>query len=266
MRMYKTTYLYFSEKLLKVCDSNKGASIYSLIPELDHDFSHVIDNHSEINQISSKIFGEGIGVKSNSQAMSKLLANKEEIFKEFSNYYSFKKLDVPKISIHPNDVALALLSNVYLNSFIKPIQAFIPHSTSCSGQWNFWEIMDYSEVKNKLKDKNIMLKLVEKIDKSNVWDVSTIPLDKFTPINRRRIEKEKALEKPLDREGLIKAMIIRLGEIAAPSMRYETLDVAIRKYLRELDINKYLRVDVEMAFLLRLEDELKKTIIEISNI
>ena len=55
---------------------------------------------------------------------------------------------------------------------------------------------------------------------------------------------------------MIKAIIIRMGELAIPSINYETIDFVIRDIFTYLHVDKYKRVDLEMEFLKRFEEEI----------
>lgn len=57
-------------------------------------------------------------------------------------------------------------------------------------------------------------------------------------------------------------MIIRMGEMAKPDINYEIIDYSIRSFFTYLGINKYLRVDREIKFLRRFEEEMIKILRE----
>ena len=153
--------------------------------------------------------------------------------------------------------ALSLVSHAYFDSFLKPVHFFIPQSSFCSGQWDLWNKRGYLELKEKFSDKEFINKFYDKIKNSEVWNTKINP-DDFPLIIKRRILKEKNTGMMLNPEAMIKAMIIRMGELARPSIDYEVIDFAIRDFFTYLQVKKYLRVDREIEFLRRLEKEITK--------
>jgi hypothetical protein len=61
-------------------------------------------------------------------------------------------------------------------------------------------------------------------------------------------------------EALMKALIIRLGEMGEPSIPYEIVDMGVRDFLRYMDINEYQRADNELKFLNDIEKEISQII------
>jgi hypothetical protein len=145
-------------------------------------------------------------------------------------------------------------STIYLDTFIEPTQFFLPHSSQCSGHWEFWDKTDYFGLLNKVQAGKTVRYLEQKIAKSKVWTTKITP-DAFPEIVKRRLIKEKSFDKKLDAPALLKAMIIRMGELAKP-INYEVVDFVIRSFFTYLGVKKYLRVDREIEFLRRLEKEM----------
>jgi hypothetical protein len=55
-------------------------------------------------------------------------------------------------------------------------------------------------------------------------------------------------------------MIIRLGELGQPAIPYEIIDMAVRDFMRYLDINDYQKADKELEFCHMLENEIHEII------
>ncbi len=79
---------------------------------------------------------------------------------------------------------------------------------------------------------------------------------------RKEIMKSKSWEMKLKPEALIKAMIIRIGEMAQPAIPYEVIDNTIRVFMRYMDINEYQRVDNEIKFCREQEKEIEDIILK----
>jgi len=151
--------------------------------------------------------------------------------------------------------ALAIVSSIYFSTFVSPIQFFLPNSSACCGQWEFWEKNNYFNLLNRLKEKEFIFALRESINGSKVWETRFKPED-FTEIVKRRLSKENAFDKKLNAEAMMKAMIIRMGEMAKPHLNYEIVDYSIRSFFSSLGVKNYLRVDREIKFLRKFEKEM----------
>jgi len=138
----------------------------------------------------------------------------------------------------------------------------LPHSSVCSGQWEFWDSIDFFDFREKLKNKEFVFDFREKIAESKAWKIKFEP-DMFPLIVKRRLVKEKAFNKKLSPEAMIKAIIIRMGELAKPSINYEIIDFSIRSFFTYLGVKQYMRVDREILFLRTLEEEIKKILTKI---
>ena len=138
----------------------------------------------------------------------------------------------------------------------------MPHSSICSGHWDFWDKINYLELTKKIHQKETTKLLCKKLLESNIWKTKFHPND-FPEIVKRRLIKEKLLDKKLNAEAMIKAIIIRIGEMAKPSINYEIIDFSIRSFFTYLGVKQYMRVDREILFLRRFEEEFKKILTEI---
>lgn len=244
--------ILLTSKLLEKCGCSREASIYSLIPFFDKN-SLVLDNHDKIldNSINTLVF--------NKNDYNILNKEKNKIFQIMNQSNVYFDNIVKKISEDKIEVALSLISSIYFRSFHKPIQFFIPHSSLCSGQWEFWDNINYIKFKEKLKDNDFKKKIIDRIIKNNIWKLD-FKLEEFPLIVQIRLEKEKLIGKKLDKNAMIKALIIKMGENAMPPINYEIIDYSIRNIFTNLKVSKYLRVDREIKFLRRLEDEVAKEV------
>jgi len=102
-----------------------------------------------------------------------------------------------KISQNKTNAALSAISSLYFDAFTKPVQLFLPHSSACSGKWNFWDSIDFFVFKEKLQNKEFNFNFREKIMKSEVWNTK-FDLKIFPMIVQRRLIKEKLLDKKLN--------------------------------------------------------------------
>ena len=94
---------------------------------------------------------------------------------------------------------------------------------------------------------------------SKIWSYKP-KAEEFPTLLRRSLLKGGSLTKKFSPECMIKAMIIRLGEMAKPFTNYEVIDFSIRTFLRHLSIDAYLRIDREIEFCRKLEGEIEKNI------
>jgi len=252
--------ILLTTKLLETCGNDSSAAIYSILPEIDKKSEELkgIYAHS-INNIPT-IIDEAVASFSDKRNKnpSKII-NKEEIINTFTkSIFSEKNIKIPN---NKTLAALGMMSHIYFDTFINPVQFFLPHSSACSGQWDLWNMIDYIKLKKELNNKQFVFELRKRLQENSIWNIK-FNLEDFPPIIQRRLQKEHLLNKKLDPESLIKAMIIRLGEIAKPDINYEIIDYLIRSFFTYLNTKKYLRIDREILFLRNLEEEIKKIIKE----
>lgn len=258
------THIVLASKLLEICGQGKNSVIYSILPNLDKEpvyfkgvYTHNLENLPIVLDSTLEIFsGKRTNVAKNSYIFTKIKENKDEfmnclgLVKDLINYKE------SKIGDNKVNAALCLVSHLYFDSFTQPLQVFIPHASPCSGQWFFWDKINYLSFKESFNQKNFFFDFRKKIIDSDVWNFKPKPKD-FPLIIQRRLTKEKLFNKPLSPESMIKAMIIRLGEMAKPDINYEIIDYSIRSFFTYLGVKQYLRVDREIMFLRRLEEEIK---------
>ena len=63
---------------------------------------------------------------------------------------------------------------------------------------------------------------------------------------------------------MIKAIIIRLGELGRPFVGYDAVDYSIRNLFSRMKINRYIRSDRELKYLQGIENKIKNTILELT--
>lgn len=262
--MQPEAYIGFCRRILEKCGCDSSAAIFSLLPSTDHnlpnsDVFHTLENIAAMIDSAERIFCQNNKkTGSKSSAYNLITANLPLITKKYADYRRKKGLGEAIIPNNRQLIALAILTHIYLDTFEAPKQFFLPYSSSCSGQWIFWENIDYFKMKlryNELIYNNV---LSEAIEKKEVWDIK-IRAGQFNEIIKRRLEKENAFSKQLSPLAMIKAIIIRLGEIASPNLNYESIDFSIRSLFRYLEINDFVRVDREIYFCRQLELNLAKS-------
>lgn len=255
-----------SVKLLEACDCDIDSAVYSFVPTADEDirlYTHSLHNLPLLIDSSIEILtGKKTNVAKSSIYYKHLKKEQENVLKKFNDVCSLvnAKGNI-KIKDDKTYAGLAAISHLYFDSFIRPIQFFLPHSSGCSGKWDFWDSIDFFTFKERLQDKKFNFEVREKILKSKVWNFK-FDLEEFPIIVQRRLAKEKLIDKKLNPEAMIKAMIVRLGEMGRPFINYEIIDFSIREFFVYLGAKKYLRVDREMLFLRRLDEEIKNIIKE----
>src|SRR3989338_236009 len=258
--MDKLTKCILSVKLLQACGCDTNSAIYAFVPNIGEDISlstHNLHNLPQILDSAIEIFTENkTKVARSSTYYIRLKKEHENFLKLFGDVVSvINHKEQTKISQNKTNAALSALSCLYFDTFIKPVQFFLPHSSICSGKWEFWDNIDFFAFREKLQDKEFNFHLREKIIKSKVWDAK-FDLNTFPIIVQRRLIKEKLLNKKLNPASMIKAMIIKMGEMGRPFINYEAIDFSIREFFTYLGAKKYLRVDREMEFLKRLDSEI----------
>ena len=253
-----------SVKLLEACGGDINSAIYTFIPMEDEGirlYTHSLHNLPQILDSAVEVFtGNKTEVAKNSIYYKYLKKEQENILKIFSDVcYLINYKGQIKISQNRTYASLSAISHLYFDSFIMPIQFFLPHSSVCSGKWNFWDSIDFFTFKEKLQNKKFNFNFREKIIKNKIWDIK-FDLNEFPFIVQRRLIKEKVLDKKLNPEAMIKAMIVKIGEMGRPFINYEILDFSIREFFTYLGVKKYQRIDREIEFLRRLDKEIIKII------
>lgn len=125
---------------------------------------------------------------------------------------------------------LSFVSYIYFDLWMVPRQLFFPDKSTCSGAWAVWEDIDYFQLTEFIHGNE---------DNQGFGDV----------FYDHAFWKEQ-----LDPYAMVKAMIIRMGELGNPSIPYSIVDWKIRIFLRFLGVSNYIRCDRELEFLKNHED------------
>jgi hypothetical protein len=274
------THVVLAIKVLESCGLNKGAAIYSVIPVIDKEpahfhrvYAHILENQPDFLDIAMEIFSSDEIKKRDFDRLNKLMAERiVTLRKEIKNIpsedhngkrilekkiYAYKRItdEIPIFMRHAEEAgaivndegvkditsdklsaAVSLLSHTYFDTWNNPIQLFLPGCSYCSAQWEFWNNIDYMKFRGDFYKSENITNFRKEIIKSPVWDIRLKP------------------------EALIKAFIIRIGEMGQPSIPYEVIDMGIRDFMRYMDINTYQRADTELQFCYDIEREIKDII------
>jgi hypothetical protein len=260
----------FAKKINEKCGVENTNIIYSLLVTLGETTDYAKGFHfNSLNKLplvidsSIEIFtNKTTRAPRTSHSYKKIDNEKDALFALFTKSNKLFDEDM-KIGDEKIDAALAVVSSLYFNNFITPKQFFLPHTSVFSGHWEFWDKLHYSEFVEKLDKSASKRYLREKLEQSPIWS-SDIDQEAFPEIVKRRLIKEKAFDKELDPQAMIKAMIIRMGELANPSIKYEIIDFSIRSFFTYLRAKRYLRIDREIMFLRKFEEEIKNILGNIS--
>jgi hypothetical protein len=267
----------------RLLDSSKldvGAAIYSVIPVIDQKpahfhrvYAHILENQPDFLDVTLELFKRPEVVKRDFAALGKFISGKTaQLQKEYDSVpvkeaakrqriekriYAFtrigeetpgflKLLDdardvvgderVTKISTDKLSAAVSLLSHTYFDTYNNPVQIFLPTCSLCSAQWDFWSKIDYMKFRGDFYKPENIVPFRKEIAKSKVWNVTLKP------------------------EALMKALIIRLGEMGEPAIPYEIVDMGVRDFLRYMEIDEYQKADKELKFLHDLEKEISEII------
>lgn len=267
----------------RLLDSSKldvGAAIYSVIPVIDQKpahfhrvYAHILENQPDFLDVTLELFKRPEVVKRDFAALGKFISEKTaQLQKEYDSVpvkeaakrqriekriYAFtrigeetpgflKLLDdardvvgdkrVTKISTDKLSAAVSLLSHTYFDTYNNPVQIFLPTCSLCSAQWDFWSKIDYMKFRGDFYKPENIVPFRKEIAKSKVWNVTLKP------------------------EALMKALIIRLGEMGEPAIPYEIVDMGVRDFLRYMEIDEYQKADKELKFLHDLEKEISEII------
>jgi hypothetical protein len=241
------THIGMAYKLLESCGCDKRAALYSLLPAIDREpahfhrvYAHIISNFPKIITTAIHVFSDNsIPVDKDSYEYRRISDDKK---------YFLKLTEAASPIINDNSISdpssdkvsggAALLSHIYFDTFNNPVQAFLPESVYSSGQWQFWKNVGYLTFRSKFYRKDIIQTFRERLLNDDIWNTK---VDPYT---------------------LIKAMIVRMGDLSQPGIGYEIIDWKIREYLRFLGCDEYKRPDRELQFCKNLEKKIESLIYE----
>ncbi len=274
------THMVLAAKLLESSKLDVGAAIYSVIPVIDQKpahfhrvYAHILENQPDFLDVTLELFNRPEITKRDFKALEQFISSKVGLLeKEFNQtpandavkrrnvekkIYAFRRIGeetpgfikllddardvvgderVSKISTDKLSAAVSLLSHTFFDTYNNPVQIFLPICSLCSAQWDFWSKIDYMKFRGDFYKPESIVPFRKEIAKSAVWRVTLKP------------------------EALMKAMIIRLGEMGQPAIPYEIVDMGVRDFLRYMNVDEYQRADAELKFLHDLEDEIASII------
>ncbi|MDP2943279.1 MAG: hypothetical protein Q8O36_07250 [Candidatus Omnitrophota bacterium] len=270
------THMVLAARLLDSSKLDVGAAIYSVIPVIDQKpahfhrvYAHILENQPDFLDVTLELFKRPEVARRDFAELNKYISEKTaQLEKELDatpasdakkrmmlekKIYAFKRIGeetpgflkllddardvvgderVTQISTDKLSAAVSLLSHTFFDTYNNPVQIFLPTCSLCSAQWDFWSKIDYMKFRGDFYKPENIVPFRKEIAKSKVWNTTLKP------------------------EALMKALIIRLGEMGQPAIPYETVDMGVRDFLRYMDIDEYQRVDAEIKFLHDLEDEI----------
>ena len=244
------THVILAAKLLKSCGCEPGAAIYSVLPVADRipaNFHrvrlHIIANMPKLLDVAIEVFTEkNMNAETNSYEFRRISEDYEKEFKPLIKEAARVVGDnsVGIVSSDKVSAAVSLMSHLYFDTMNNPVQAFLPKSSVCSAQWDLWDSIDYLKFRNEFYNKENIEAFQKKIAALPVWETRTDP------------------------RSIIKAMIVRIGELSRPSIPYDVIDLTIAEFFRYLlgnDYVEHIKMSHELAFCRALEKEINDEII-----
>lgn len=270
------THMVLAAKMLDSCKLDVGAAIYSVIPVIDKEpahfhrvYAHILENQPDFLDVAREIFGSDEVKNRNYDALNSKIKNIVSGFEAElkgmpsdnsakrraleKKVYAYRRITeeaptfvghaenartlignekISNISRDKLSAGVSLLSHTYFDTFNNPVQVFLPVSSLCSAQWEFWNNVDYMKFREAFYKTENIIPFRKKIAESPIWNTALNP------------------------PALIKAMIIRLGEMGQPAIPYEVVDMGVRDFMRYMAIDDYQRADKELAFCRDLEREI----------
>ncbi len=255
--------------LNKACALQDNNLIYGFLPGISGEhgagtaaYAHSLNNIPSMVDAAQAVFaGAKRDIIKSSPAFLTIVKEKERLFSLLGESGKALGFKAGKISAEKAEGGLAIAGSIYFRSFFLPTQFFLPDSSLCSGHWKFWENIDYQSLLENFQRKDSQLKLCRLLLQKKF--TTAFQSKDFPEIVSKRLQKENLYGKPLDPLGLLKAVIIRMGELASPSVPYEVVDFSIRRFFSYLEIKHYIRVDREVLFLRELEKGMYSVLKEI---
>jgi hypothetical protein len=244
------THVILAAKLLRTCDCDVGAAIYSNLPAIDSKpahfhrvYAHILANQPKILDAGIEIFsGKKTGVDKNSYEYLRI-KEEEAKFRELIEKAKdiIKSDEVTNVTNDKISAALSLISHLYFDMFNNPVQAFLPSTSFSSAQWAFWDKIDYMKFRNEFYEDGVIDSFRKNIAKSEIWDTKLDPI------------------------AMIKTMIIRIGEMGMPGISYTLIDETVADFIRYLlgeDYKGHISIAESYPFCIKLEKEIIKAIEE----
>jgi len=271
------THVFLAVNLLESCKLDKGAAIYSLLPVIDvkpahyhRVYAHIIENQHDIlnagldilgsEEVASRDFealNERVKLKIANLKADLVKGNDDENRDLERKIYAYSRIteeaktfvdlaaktvellgdvSISNISNDKMSAGVSLISHIYFDTYNNPVQGFLPYSSIASAQWDFWDNIHYMKFRSDFfSEENITL-FRREVAESKVWNAGLNPA------------------------ALIETMIIRLGEMGQPAIKYEIVDGVVRRFLRYMGIDTYQKADRELKFCRDLEAFITETI------
>ena len=215
------THVVLAIKMLKSCNCDVGACIYSLLPALDRSppyyhrmYGHVLKNFPNMLEVALSIYSGRVN-------QSRDPFYEVERLKAERSYFVDKVAEVSKFLNEPailqpssdrKSAALALVSHLYFDMYNNPIQLFLPYSFSCSGQWSFWRSIDYWKFRTKFYKGQAIARFRRNIYVDCIWNVR------------------------MEAISLMFAMINRIGELTKPKIDSGVIEISSQEFWKYLKI------------------------------
>lgn len=263
----------FAEEIMEICGLNKNAAYLANLPILITKdfprgtfFSHALSSVPDLLDATEEVFSvmeeTGRDVVKARKTFREIISSTEQSMKNASNimeenFYTKKILIYENILIQLDEVTsqyekmagssnlltrqffrenqpallLSIIAFIYFDQWIAPRQVFTPMTFICSGSWQLWETIDMTKFTEQLQTgaDDICPSLFE----GSIWS------------------------KKFDSFAMLKALIIRIGEMGSPPIPYSIVDWNIRVLLRYLGLNDYKKSDMEYSFLKNFEAHMK---------
>lgn len=250
--MDHVTHIVMAYKLLKSCECDPAASIHSVLPALDREpahfhrmYAHVITNFPRMLTSATHIFCDhwplDLPIDKTSYEYDRIKVDSKYYLGLLNEAFALIN-DKSVLDLKPDLVGsgLALLSHLYFDTFNNPVQAFLPDSVYPSGQWDFWKNVDYMKFRTRFYTDKAISAFRKGILERDMWPANINPFK------------------------MIKAMIIRLGDLSQPVTSYEVVDSKVREFLGFLGYREYDRVERELQLCKGLEKEIAMLIKDVS--
>lgn len=214
------------------------------------------------SKVKNLDFPDARGLKNKIYCYRRILEDIEYFFKSLKEAEPFVGKEVLDVKTDKVAAHLALLSHVYLISYTFPPQPFFPYSASACQHVEFCKKVDYFDFKlmfsgEEMNKATEFRKAISQNEKA--WSKEVDPDFEENPATRERLKED--FGKPFDPYGMMKAMIERMGELA-PGIEYGAVQQTIREYFAKLGCKQIIHSDRERWFLINLEKEIEKTIID----
>jgi len=239
------THVVLAAKLLKTCEKDVSASIYSELPAADREPAHfhrvrfhIIHYTPDLVRAGIQVFtGKEMGIKEDSYEHKRLTA-------EYLDHFQPRAIKgaqivgdpaIAKASSDLQSAALSCISHLYFDTPNNPVQAFIPLSSYGSAEWDLWNEIDYLKFRKEFYEPEYIDEFRKKMVDNKVWNTKLNP------------------------DSMMKAMIVRLGEKAQPSIGYDVIDKTIANFFKDLygeDFHTHIKKNKEYQFCLELEKEM----------